>query len=50
MFEAEKEKETKDGYVDTDQRVKLYMAYIKQNMDMVYSVKQKGNTIEVILK
>jgi tRNA threonylcarbamoyladenosine modification (KEOPS) complex Cgi121 subunit len=50
LFEAEKEKETKDGYVDTDQRVKLYMAYIKQNMDMVYSVKQKGNTIEVILK
>jgi len=50
LFEAEKEKETKKGYVDTDQRVKLYMAYIKQNMDMVYSVKQKGNTIEVILK
>jgi hypothetical protein len=50
LFKPEKEKETSTGFKSTDQRAKLYMAYIKQNMDMVYSVKQKGDQIEVILK
>jgi hypothetical protein len=50
LFKPEKEKETATGFKSTDQRAKLYMAYIKQNMDMVYSVKQKGDTVEVILK
>ena len=49
-FVAEKEKETPAGFKNTDQRAKLYIAYIKQNMDMVYSVTQKNNVIEVILK
>ena len=50
LFVPEKEKETDTGFKSTDQRAKLYMAYIKQNMDMVYSVKQEGDQIEVILK
>ncbi len=50
LSKPEKEKETATGFKSTDQRAKLYMAYIKQNMDMVYSVKQKGDTVEVILK
>lgn len=50
LFVPEKEKETASGFKTTDQRAKLYMAYIKQNMDMVDNVKQKGSTIEVILK
>ena len=50
LFKPEKEKETATGFKMTDQRAKLYMAYIKQNMDMVYSVRQKGDQIEVILK
>ena len=50
LFKPEKEKETATGFKTTDQRAKLYMAYIKQNMDMVNSVRQKGDQIEVILK
>ena len=50
IFKPEREKETKKGYKETDQRAKLYMAYIKQNMDMVYSIKQNRGVIEVTLK
>ena len=50
LFKPEQEKETATGFKITDQRAKLYMAYIKQNMDMVNSVRQKGKEIEVILK
>jgi len=50
LFKPEQEKETASGFKITDQRAKLYMAYIKQNMDMVNSVRQKGKEIEVILK
>mgnify|MGYP003865956683 CR=1 FL=1 len=50
LFKPEQEKETATGFKITDQRAKLYMAYIKQNMDMVNNVRQKGKEIEVILK
>ena len=49
-FHATKEKETSMGYKQSDQRAKLYMAYIKQNIDMVRTISQKGSDIEVILK
>ena len=50
LFKPEQEKETATGFKITDQRAKLYMAYIKQNMDIVNNVRQKGKEIEVILK
>jgi len=52
LFKPEEEKETPMGYKKTDenQRAKLYMAYIKQNMDMVHSIGKRGKEIEVILK
>ena len=50
LFKPEQEKETATGFKVTDQRAKLYMAYIKQNMDMVHSVSQNKGVIEVILK
>ena len=50
-FEPNKElKKTATGYKLTDQRAKFYMAYIKNHMDDIHTIRQHGNEVEVILK
>lgn len=51
LFKPEREKETKQGYVTSDQRNRLYKAYIDKNLDLVQSTKVSPlGGIEVILK
>jgi len=50
IFKPEKEKETETGFKQSDQRLKLYLAYIKQNMDQVQSIEQGPGAVEVTLK
>jgi hypothetical protein len=49
-FKPEKEKETETGFEQTNQRLQLYLAYIKKNMEHVQSIKTTPNAVEVILK
>lgn len=51
LFKPEKEKETKMGFVSSDQRLKLYKAYIDKNSDLIQrtTISKQGG-VEVILK
>lgn len=50
IFKPEKEKETETGFKQSDQRLKLYLAYLKQNMDQIQSIEQGPGAVEVTLK
>jgi hypothetical protein len=51
IFKPEREKETKQGYITSDQRARLYKAYIDKNTDLVQSTKISPlGGIEVTLK
>jgi hypothetical protein len=50
IFKPEKEKETETGFKQSDQRLKLYLAYLKQNMDQIQSIEQGSGAVEVTLK
>jgi hypothetical protein len=49
-FKPEKEKETATGFEQSNQRLELYLAYIRKNMDQVQSIKTTSNAVEVVLK
>lgn len=51
IFKPEQEKETKSGFIQSDQRLKLYKAYIEKNKDLVQSIQTSPQgAIEVTLK
>jgi len=51
IFKPEQEKETKTGFTQSDQRLRLYKAYLEKNRDLVQSVQTTpSGTIEVTLK
>jgi hypothetical protein len=50
IFKPEKEKETETGFEQSNQRLQLYLAYIKKNMEHVQSINVNPNSVEVILK
>jgi hypothetical protein len=49
-FKPEKEKETETGFTQSNQRAKLYLAYIQKNMEHVQSINTGPHAIEVVLK
>jgi hypothetical protein len=50
IFKPEKEKETETGFKQSDQRLKLYLAYIQKYMDQIQSIEQGPGAVEVTLK
>jgi len=50
IFKPEKEKETETGYTQSNQRLQLYLAYIKKNMEHVQAINTTPNAVEVVLK
>jgi len=51
IFKPEREKETKQGYTTSDQRTRLYKAYLEKNTDLVKSIRVSPlGGIEVTLR
>jgi hypothetical protein len=50
IFKPEKEKETETGFEQSNQRLQLYLAYIKKNMEHVQAINTTPNAVEVVLK